>query len=275
MRPILWLCCCIALLTITIGAQAPQNPALAGTGAPERDRAEPIPETNPFSSEADIREGESLFQKHCSYCHGSFGEGGRGADLTAGIYRRGGRDPELYASVRNGIPGSEMAPVRATDEEVWKMVAFVKRLGSQGLLEKAPGDATAGRAIYEKRGCAICHSIGREGGTLGPDLTDIGRRRGLKFLTESLVTPESDVPIRYRGLQVVLKSGQTVTGVRLNRDDLSIQLRDTRDNLRSFLMENVKEVRYDKPSLMPSYASMDKKDLDDLVAYLNSLKGEQ
>jgi hypothetical protein len=52
-------------------------------------------------------------------------------------------------------------------------------------------------------------------------------------------------------------------------------LRDTRDNLRSFLMENVKEVRYDKPSLMPSYASMDKKDLDDLVAYLNSLKGEQ
>jgi putative heme-binding domain-containing protein len=275
MRTILWLCCCIALLTVAAGAQAPQNPALAGTGAPDADRAEPIPETNPFSSDADIREGEALFQKHCSYCHGSFGEGGRGADLTAGVYRRGGKDSELYASVRNGIPGSEMAPVRATDEEVWKMVAFVKRLGSQGLLEKAPGDATAGQALYAKRGCATCHSIGREGGTLGPELTDIGRRRGVKFLTESLVTPESDIPIRYRGLQVVLKSGQTVTGVRLNRDDLSIQLRDTRDNLRSFLMENVKEVRYDKPSLMPSYASMDKKDLDDLVAYLNSLKGEQ
>ena len=275
MRPILWLCCCIALLTIAVGAQAPQNPALAGTGAPDADRAEPIPETNPFSSDADIREGEALFQKHCSYCHGSFGEGGRGADLTAGIYRRGGKDSELYQSVRNGIPGSEMAPVRATDEEVWKMVAFVKRLGSQGLLEKAPGNATAGQTVYAKRGCSTCHSIGRDGGTLGPELTDIGRRRGVKFLTESLVTPESDIPIRYRGLQVVLKSGQTVTGVRLNRDDLSIQLRDTRDNLRSFMMDNVKEVRYDKPSLMPSYASMDKKDLDDLVAYLNSLKGEQ
>ena len=275
MRQTLWLCCCIALLTIAVGAQAPQNPALAGTGAPDADRAEPIPETNPFSSDADIREGEALFQKHCSYCHGSFGEGGRGADLTAGIYRRGGKDSELYASVRNGIPGSEMAPVRATDEEVWKMVAFVKRLGSQGLLEKAPGNATAGQTIYAKRGCATCHSIGRDGGTLGPELTDIGRRRGVKFLTESLVTPESDIPIRYRGVQVVLKSGQTVTGVRLNRDDLSIQLRDTRDNFRSILMDNVKEVRYDKPSLMPSYASMDKKDLDDLVAYLNSLKGEQ
>ncbi len=73
----------------------------------------------------------------------------------------------------------------------------------------------------------------------------------------------------------MLKSGQTVTGVRLNRDDLSIQVRDTRDNLRSFLMENVREVRFDKPSLMPSYASMDRKDLEDMVAYLNSLKGEQ
>ena len=57
----------------------------------------------------------------------------------------------------------------------------------------------------------------------------------MKFITESLTKPEADIPITYRGVQVVLKSGQTVTGIRLNRDDLSIQLRDTRDNLRSFL----------------------------------------
>jgi putative heme-binding domain-containing protein len=270
MRRILSLYCCAGMLTAAVSAQAPQNPSLAGA-----EIAAPVPDSNPFTSEADVQAGEALFQKHCSYCHGSFGEGGRGADLTAGVYRRGGRDPELFASIRNGIPGSEMAPVRVTDDEVWQMVAFVKRLGSQGLLEKAPGDPAAGQIVYQKRGCPTCHSVGREGGTLGPDLSDIGRRRGLTFLTESLVAPEADIPIRYRGLQVVLKSGQTVTGVRLNRDDLSIQLRDTRDNLRSFLMENVREVRYDKPSLMPSYRAMDRKDLEDVVAYLNSLKGEQ
>ncbi len=273
MHRILWLCCCVVLLTSVMRAQAPQNPALAGR-EPQPQQAS-IPEVNPFSSEADIRAGEVLFQKHCSYCHGSFGEGGRGADLTAGVYRRGGRDPELYNSIRNGIPGSEMAPVRVTDDEVWQMVGFVKRLGSQGLLEKATGDASAGRMVYEKRGCPTCHRIGNEGGSLGPDLTEIGRRRGLKFLTESLVTPETDIPIAYRGVQVVLKSGQTVTGIRLNRDDLSIQLRDTRDNLRSFLMENVRELRFDKPSLMPAYASLNRKDLEDVVAFLNSLKGAQ
>jgi cytochrome c oxidase cbb3-type subunit III len=252
--------CCALLIAASLRAQTPQLP---------------IAEANPFSSDADIQAGAALFQTHCSYCHGSSGEGGRGADLTAGIYRRGGRDPELYASIRYGVPGSEMGPVRATDEEVWKLVAFVKRIGSQGLLEKAPGDPAAGHAMYQKSGCANCHRIGKDGGALGPELTDIGRRRGLKFLAESLAKPEADIPINYRGVQVVLKSGQTVSGIRLNRDDLSIQLRDTRGNLPSFLMDNVQEVRYDKPSLMPAYASMNQKDFEDVVAYLNSLKGAQ
>lgn len=248
--------CALLIVTAAAAAQAPQ-----------------IPETNPFSSDADIQQGAALFQTHCSYCHGSFGEGGRGADLTAGIYRRGGTDPELYTSIRYGIPGSEMGPVRITDDEVWKVAAYVKRLGSQGLLEKAPGDPVAGRQVYEKSGCVTCHSVDKEGGSLGPDLTDIGRRRGLKFLAESMVKPEADIPISYRAVQIVLKSGQTVSGIRLNFDDLSIQVRDTRDNLRSFLRENIQEIRYDKPSLMPAYASMNPKNLEDVIAYLNSLKG--
>ena len=166
-----------------------------------------------------------------------------------------------------------MAPVRVSDDDVWRMVAFVKGLGSKGLLEKAPGDPAAGRLVYQKSGCATCHRIEAEGGSLGPELTDIGRRRGLKFLAESLVTPEADIAVAYRAVQVVLKSGQTVTGMRLNRDDLSIQLRDSRDNLRSFLMQNVEDVRYDKPSLMPAYASMNPTDRENLIAYLHSLKG--
>ena len=97
----------------------------------------------------------------------------------------------------------------------------------------------------------------------------------MAFLVESLVKPEAEVPINYRSVQVVLKNGQTVTGIRVNRDDLSIQIRDSRDNFRSFLMENVQDIRFDKPSMMPSYASMNQKDLDDLVAYLHSLKGAQ
>jgi putative heme-binding domain-containing protein len=231
---------------------------------------------NRFDNPDGVAEGRALFQLHCSYCHGAGGEGGRGADLTTGQYRRGGSDANIYSTVRNGI-GSEMPAVRATDDEVWKMVAFVKRIGSSGLAERPAGDALAGKALYNgKGGCATCHTIGREGGSLGPDLTDVGRRRSLKYLEESIITPDADIAIQYRGIEVVTKSGATVGGIRLNEDDLSIQLRDTADNLRSFLKENLREIRRDRPSLMPAYgAALNRKEIDDLVAYLNSLRGPQ
>ncbi len=230
---------------------------------------------NPFDTSQDAEQGSRLFQIHCSYCHGARGEGGRGADLTNGQYRFGGSDAELFGTIRNGIRGSEMPAVRATDDEVWRMVAFVKRIGSAGLEERARGDVVAGKALYAGKGnCAVCHTIGKDGGSLGPDLTDIGRRRGAKFLEESLVKPEAEVPIAYRAVRVATKSGKTVVGIRLNEDDLSIQLRDTGDNLRSFLKGDIKEIRRDQPSLMPAYGPiLSKKELVDLVAYLSSLRG--
>ena len=261
------------LMTIT-AAQAQQNPAL--TGEPLAGLTGPVPQVNPFETEAGIQQGAALFQTHCSYCHGAHGEGGRGADLTAGEYRMGGSDRELFKTIRIGVPGSEMPAARVSDDEIWKLVGYVKRLGSRGLSEKAPGNALAGEALYARNGCAACHRIRENGSDLGPALDDIGRRRGLAFLEESLVKPEAYVANKFRAIQVVLKSGQTVAGVRLNEDDLSVQLRDLGGNLRSILKEDVREIRRDQPSLMPSYEGrLNKTELANLVAYLNSLKGVQ
>ena len=67
-----------------------------------------------------------------------------------------------------------------------------------------------------------------------------------------------------------------MSGIRLNEDDISIQLRDTSDNLRSFLKSNIREVRRGRPSLMPAFESvLGKKEIDDVVAYLSSLRGVQ
>jgi len=259
----------LGLSLLVAAAQAQRNPALTGeplTGA--------LPEVNPFETQADIQQGAALFQTHCTYCHGSQGQGGRGADLTAGEYRMGGSDRDLFITIRNGVPGSEMPSFRVSDEELWKLVGYVKRLGSRGLLEQAPGDAAAGKALYAKNGCAGCHKIGKDGGELGPALTDVGRRRGLAFLEESLLKPDAVVANAFRAIQVVLKSGQTVTGIWLNEDDLSVQLREISGNLRSILKENVREIRRNKPSLMPSYEGrLNQTELSNVVAYLNSLKG--
>ena len=266
MRMVLRVSCCFLTLLAAAGAQGrggQVNPAPVEPG-----------QANPFDTSQDAALGGRLFQTHCSYCHGAQGEGGRGADLTAGQYRFGGSDGALFNTIRWGIAGSEMGPVRAADDEVWRMVAFVKRLGTVSAQEKPPGDPAAGKVVYETKGnCSGCHVIHQEGGSLGPELTGIGRRRGIKFLEESLVKPEAEVPINYRAVRVVAASGETVVGIRLNEDDMSIQLRDTGGSLRSFLKDNLRDIRRDSPSLMPAYGSiLTRKEIDDLVAYLSSLR---
>ncbi|HLH39879.1 MAG TPA: c-type cytochrome [Bryobacteraceae bacterium] len=224
---------------------------------------------------AGAADGAALFQTYCAYCHGSHGEGGRGADLTTGEYQHGSSDNDLFSTIRYGVRGTEMPATGVNDDEAWKLVAFVKSIGSQGAKEVAPGDAGAGKQVYARSGCASCHSIDKQGGAIGPDLSDVGRRRNLKYIEESIVKPDADIPVQYRAIQVVTKSGQTINGIRLNEDDISIQVRDLDDNLRSFLKADIREIRHDKPSLMPSYTSLSRKDLDDLVSYLHSLRGAQ
>ena len=273
--------CCVVLVAPLWGLQLQPKPE--GHESPadaSRRKAEPrraaalTPQDNPFESPQDFQKGDELFQTHCSYCHGAFGEGGRGADLTTGLYRFGGSDAELFRTIRNGIPGSEMGPPRVDeDDDLWRIVAFVKRLGLAPS-EEVPGDPVAGKAVYGTTGCGSCHITNGEGGTLGPDLTDVGRRRGPRFLKESIVKPEADLPTNYRGTRLITTSGRTVTGIQLNEDDYSIQIRDTSGNPRSFLKDELKQIQRDNPSLMPGYESiLSENQLENLVAYLAALKG--
>ena len=72
------------------------------------------------------------------------------------------------------------------------------------------------------------------------------------------------------------KPARPSPGIRLNEDDISIQLRDDKDNLRSFLKDKLSGLRYDQPSLMPAYGTvLSKKEIDDVVSYLSSLRGVQ
>jgi putative heme-binding domain-containing protein len=148
---------------------------------------------------------------------------------------------------------------------------FLLPLGAQ----TNTGNAAAGKVIFDgKGGCSACHSIGDRGASLGPDLGDIGIRRSAKSLRLSLIDPDAEIAKEYYTVVVVPKSGAAVQGLALNEDDLSIQIRDVNGNPRSFLKDDLKTSWREQRSLMPSYATrLSGVEIDDVVAYLRSLKG--
>ena len=231
------------------------------------------------------RQGERLFQLHCGGCHGPKGEGGKGPNLVVSRLARSSSEEELIKVITDGIDGTEM-PVSQLDKDQIKHVAhYVRQLGLLPA-EVVPGNAQKGEQLYRSKGnCTQCHAIKGHGGGFGPDLTEIGLRRGAKYLRLALTNPEDDVPKSYSSfgpdnipenflqVSVITTNGQRFAGVRINEDTFSIQLRDSSDRIHSFFKSELAELRKDwGKSPMPSYRDVfSNAELDDIVAFLVSL----
>ncbi len=227
------------------------------------------------NSRADLVQGEKLFQVHCALCHGPKGEGGRGPMLTRAKLMRAPDDTALMKILEDGIRGTEMPGADSmSPREMRQTAAFVRSLGKVALKPVA-GDAAHGAEIYRGKGnCGGCHSIRGEGGVAGPDLSAVGEARSAAYLRESLVNPGAAAPEGYLLVTVVPNAGERVTGVRVNEDSFSIQIRDSAGRSYSFWKKDVSHVEKQRgKSLMPSYqGQLSDAELTDLVAYLASLK---
>lgn len=224
--------------------------------------------------EQDVERGRALFQAQCAYCHGSEGDGGRGANLARPTLRHAKDDEALFRVINRGIPGTGMPGNQMSEGEVWQVLAFVRSLGRVER-EAVAGDPVRGEEIYRSQGCAACHTIHGRGGPLGPDLTDVGARTSPAFLRQSLVEPAAEVPNGFMQVRAVTLEGKRLAGVRVNEDPFSIQLRDLAGRLHSFFKDQLAELDKDAgKSPMPSYRDrLDPKRMEDLVAYLLSLEG--
>jgi cytochrome c oxidase cbb3-type subunit III len=243
-----------------------------------------------FSSADDLVEGERIYQIHCASCHGSKGEGSRGSVLAVPKLARAETEEALSTIITRGIPGTEMLATRLRPEQVRSVAAWVRKLG-QTPPPQIVGDVRRGEQLYFTKGnCAACHAIKAQGGVSGPDLTEIGARRGAEYLRRALLEPEAEVPENfsqwrwhtvipdnYLQVSVVTKDGQRVTGVRLNEDMFYLQLRDLTGRVRSFDKAELRELQKDwGKSPMPSYREVyTPEEINHLIAFLLTLRGEK
>ena len=130
---------------------------------------------------ADVEQGKKLFQGMCVTCHGFEGAGGDAPSLNRPKLDRAPDDAALRAVIADGLPDRGMPHVRRlTSNELRQLVSYVRSLGRTASLPLS-ANTQKGEAIYKGLGCASCHIINGQGGSLGPELTSIGRLRGVEY----------------------------------------------------------------------------------------------
>ncbi len=217
--------------------------------------------------------GEELYTAHCAYCHGLDGRSIFGAVLGQG-HNRAKTIPELVAIVVRGIPGTEMPPSTLGPAQAFAVIQFLRATASVATV--TAGSAAAGATVFIGKGnCANCHRVNGVGSRLAPDLTEIGRFQLPANLESAILDPDLVIAPRSRFIRLVTHDGTVTTGRLLNQDTYSVQLIDSKEQLRSIDRVNLREMTFIEKSAMPSYRDkLSTQEIADLVSYLVSLRGE-
>jgi putative heme-binding domain-containing protein len=248
----------LAVLTFGIGAgsswaQAPVTPNVGPPGPPPN--------------------GEQLYRENCVECHGPEGDGVPDVDLGHGRFRRATTDPELVGIVLRGIPNTAMPPNNFSEAQASAIVQYLRAKASRAAA--SAGNAAAGQGIFTGKGnCTSCHRVNGSGSRLGPDLSDIGRLRHSTDIEQSIVDPDSLILPNNRFVRLVTRDGATVTGRLLNQDAFTVQLLDSKEQLRTMQRADLKEFAFIDKSPMPPYkGKLSPEEMTNLVSYLVSLQG--
>ena len=224
----------------------------------------------------DIDDGGKVFRSTCANCHGPDGDQVAGIDLGRGVFRRAKTDKDVVDIIRNGVAGTGMPATNMPEAQAEQIVSYLKSVAATKRSVSGTGNLERGKALFAGTGaCVTCHRVDGIGSRLGPDLSSIGQLRRAVELETSVLDPGKEILATNRTYRVVLKDGSAVTGRLLNLDSFTVQMLDSKEQLRSFEKSNLRDYGVVDTSPMPSYkGKLNAQELADVVSYLVSLKGK-
>ena len=204
---------CTSSSSPTLPDGAPQEKGSVSQQLSEDERAmsqHPSPKNaSSFSTVSEVApnkalaRGETVYQKHCSGCHGTLGDGQgeagknlspRPQDFTKGVYKFRSSpsgelptDDDLFRTITVGIPGTSMDSYRDLSENDRQgLIIYLKSLSPRFLTKKqgtaimypkvrpqTKETADRGLEIYQRMQCAACHGKEARGdGPLALELKD-------------------------------------------------------------------------------------------------------
>lgn len=241
--------------------------------------------TNPFAADpAAVAAGREVFEGTCSACHGPGASGGRAPALNTGRFTRGGEDFELFTTIQDGVPGTEMPSFKfISPQETWKVVSYLRSLSGGGA---APSSGPApvasieavqrGEAVFFGKGqCSTCHEVNGRGLHLASDLSAAGSSDAKALRTGVLhaFPPRRGGPAA-RYVDVVRADGSRVGGLVRGEDSFSLHLLQASGELVMLDRAKLTSITNRPGNGYPADVALrlGAEEVDDVIAYLSRQK---
>ena len=138
------------------------------------------------------------------------------------------------------------------------------------------GDAARGRQVFMEASCALCHRVGGDGATTGPDLTGAGGRYAATDLLDAILNPSGVVSDQWQDSLIELTDGGIVVG-RIVSDDgttMTVATNPLGPERESISRASVAKIEPLPTSSMPPglLDTRSEQEILDLLAYLRSAR---
>lgn len=221
-----------------------------------------------------IEAGKQHFESYCAACHGADGKGGeRGPDIISTGNARRRSAEELAELIRKGRPTAGMPAFPLPEQEMRELVIFLRSLSAPAVESAVVGDVAVGESFFFGKGnCSACHMAKGRGGLRGPDLSDLGARRTLAEIEQSLRNPSARLTSGFEVVSARLRAGQTLRGFARNESNYDLQLQSLDGKFHLLERQEIAALTRETTSLMPEVKASPE-ELRHLLAYLSRLAG--
>ncbi|MCW5556864.1 MAG: c-type cytochrome [Verrucomicrobiae bacterium] len=185
--------------------------------------------------------------------------------------------PALWNALKASLTPESLAQAEAFTRDLPPPDEAREKLLAARRSAYASADARAdeGRRVFEAN-CLACHQLEGKGGLVGPQLTGIGNR-GIERLCEDILDPNRNVDHAFRQTLIVLKDGETRSGLFRREDGGQLIFVDAAGQEFAVATADVAERREVDQSLMPENFGdiIPESEFPHLLAFLLSQRGSQ
>jgi len=204
----------------------------------------------------------------------------RGALALLRLVDRGRLPEPVRHQIVSLTKGHETGEVRDLFERFVPVSERIKRLGAvvnQTEILNLQADVDRGKQVFFNNtaaACKSCHRIKEIGETLGPDLTQIGKKYQRQQLLQHILEPSKFMEPKYVPYLLETTKGLVLSGLLEKQTDDEVILKDTKNKLHRVAAEDVELLVRRQKSLMPDLLlrDMTRQQVADLLSYLASLK---